>query len=136
MMLLFLVAQLPIELLGDVDCSKNPVVQVEATHCAWRDYQAADAALNAQWKRTLAFAHEKDARFEELPNVSRDKRPSYSTVLLKSQRAWLHSVTPNALAKDIMGVVEQSSQCWSTCVWRGSLGSERLSFVICGGDRI
>ena len=60
-----------------------------ATRCAWRDYQSGDAAMNAQWKRTLAFAREKDARAKELPNVSRDNRPAYSAVPLKSQRAWL-----------------------------------------------
>ena len=88
-MLILLIAQLPVEPLGNVDCSKNPVVQVEATHCAWRDYQSADAQMTVQWKRTLTLAHERDARFKESPSATRDKRLSYSAVLLKSQRAWL-----------------------------------------------
>jgi uncharacterized protein YecT (DUF1311 family) len=88
-MLFLMMAQLPVEPLGEIDCSKNPVVQIEATHCAWRDHQAADAEMNAQWMRTLAYAREKDVRSKEQPDVSRDKRPSYSTVLLKSQRTWL-----------------------------------------------
>ena len=84
MIFLLLLADVP-----NVDCSKHPVVQYEATLCAWRDYKVADSKLNAQWKLTLQLARRKDARFTELPAPARDSRPSYSVVLANSQRAWL-----------------------------------------------
>ena len=88
-MLLLLAAQLPVTDLRHVDCSKNPVIQVEATYCAWRDYQKADAQLNAQWKRTLQFAQQEDASFTQPPAPARDTRASYADALTSAQRAWV-----------------------------------------------
>ena len=55
------------------------------TICASREYEQADAALNAQWTLTAAAMRERDAASQEL----RDKRPGYFEMLLAAQRAWL-----------------------------------------------
>jgi uncharacterized protein YecT (DUF1311 family) len=64
------------------DC-RNAVTQSDMTRCAIRDFEAADAALNTQWKATLAAERNADAR------VEKDGRPSYGDQLLKAQRAWI-----------------------------------------------
>ena len=64
------------------DCA-NAVAQSNMTRCAVRAYETADAALNRQWKTTLATMR----RFDATPE--RDGRPGYADQLLKAQRAWL-----------------------------------------------
>jgi uncharacterized protein YecT (DUF1311 family) len=61
----------------------NPQTQLEMTTCAGQDFQKADAALNAQWKRTAARMKALDV------DPVKDGRPSYSQALLVAQRAWL-----------------------------------------------
>ncbi|RIV84785.1 DUF1311 domain-containing protein [Aurantiacibacter xanthus] len=55
------------------------------TMCAARDYEEADAALNAQWSQTADVMR---ARDRDLDRVY-DDRPGYFETLLAAQRAWL-----------------------------------------------
>ena len=59
--------------------------QRDMNTCASSDFQRADAALNAQWKITVARMKKIDADF----NRSHDNRPGYYDTLLAAQRAWL-----------------------------------------------
>jgi uncharacterized protein YecT (DUF1311 family) len=68
----------------EVDC-ENAMAQPELNACAWQDYERADAALNAQWKLTVARMKEQDRGFDR----TYDKRPGYYDTLLAAQRAWL-----------------------------------------------
>lgn len=63
----------------EVDCSKAET-QMEMNVCAGREYEAADLALNAQWKLTKALMDRVDAERQEKAGVSK---------LVASQRAWL-----------------------------------------------
>lgn len=47
-------------------------------------FQAADAAMNRQWKVTLAYMKDRDAQ-----DISRGGGFDYAAALLASQRAWL-----------------------------------------------
>lgn len=62
----------------------DPVTQTDMNICAQRDYEAADAALNAQWKTVYARMKALDA-----DPGNTDGRPGYAPVLLDGQRAWL-----------------------------------------------
>lgn len=64
-----------------LDCS-NAQTQAEMTECAVNDFDAADKALNAQWKRTRAAMVETDA------NLDADQKGA-EKALLKGQRAWI-----------------------------------------------
>ena len=66
------------------NCEK-PVAQQEMNYCAGQDYEKADAALNAQWKKTAAEMKQRDADLDR----TYDKRPGYFDTLLQAQRAWL-----------------------------------------------
>lgn len=66
----------------DAQCS-NAVTQADMTGCAVREFNAADAAMNRQWKLTLAAMHNAD-RYP-----AQDGRPTYANQLLAAQRAWL-----------------------------------------------
>lgn len=79
LMLLAAVAQEP-----EVDCD-NPQYQVEMNFCAGRDYDAADAELNAQWKVTVAALKARDKDIDR----SYDSQPTHYDTLLAAQRAWL-----------------------------------------------
>lgn len=59
-------------------------VQSELNACAARDYEAADQAMNAQWRVTLARLRADDRR--DGPDRF---GPPTADALLKSQRAWL-----------------------------------------------
>lgn len=63
----------------------DPQVQQEMNWCAAKSYEAADAALNRQWPRTVAAMKERDARLDR----AYDDRPGYFETLLEAQRAWL-----------------------------------------------
>jgi uncharacterized protein YecT (DUF1311 family) len=65
------------------DCA-NAQNQTQMTICAVRDFVQADAALNAQWKRTAALMQKKDATLK-----LRDGRSGYYAVLLAAQQAWI-----------------------------------------------
>ncbi|WP_377296486.1 lysozyme inhibitor LprI family protein [Rhizobium sp. SGZ-381] len=64
-----------------VDCDKAEV-QKELNYCAERDFQAADADLNAQWKATRKVMADFD---RQLGAAERGAEKA----LLKGQRAWL-----------------------------------------------
>ena len=63
---------------------QDPKSQPEMNHCSHLAYEAADAAMNIQWKPLAAKMQERDKDF----GVA-DKRLSYLDALLASQRAWL-----------------------------------------------
>lgn len=63
----------------------NAISQSAMTMCAAEDYKRADAALNAQWKMTLAKAKARDV--ESPPMTASERR--YADGLLDAQRAWI-----------------------------------------------
>jgi uncharacterized protein YecT (DUF1311 family) len=65
----------------EIDCS-NAMAQLEMNHCAWKDFEAADAELNAVWKEARAAAKAMDAEFEE-PMKGAEK------ALIAGQRGWI-----------------------------------------------
>jgi uncharacterized protein YecT (DUF1311 family) len=67
-----------------LDC-RNPMAQQDMNQCAWIDFQRADAALNAQWRRTVAAEREADKSVDR----KYDSQPGYYETLLAAQRAWL-----------------------------------------------
>lgn len=71
-------------LVAAADC-RDPVTQTAMTMCAKADYDHADAAMTAQWKRTLASMRAKDLAIQD----PRSTPPSYADALLQSQRAWI-----------------------------------------------
>jgi uncharacterized protein YecT (DUF1311 family) len=66
---------------NDVNCS-NPASQLEMTLCAERDWQAADAELNAVYKAAMAKMREMDGY---LP----DSLKGAADALRDAQRAWV-----------------------------------------------
>jgi uncharacterized protein YecT (DUF1311 family) len=62
---------------------KDPTTQSDMTRCEIRRFEAADRAMNKQWKATLTLMREYDRTPEG------DGRPGYADQLLKAQRAWL-----------------------------------------------
>lgn len=66
------------------DCD-NPRYQVEMNYCAGEEYEAADAALNAQWQHTAATLKEADTHIDR----SYDSQPTHYETALAAQRAWL-----------------------------------------------
>ena len=63
----------------------DPKGQSELNRCAFEDYHRADAALNAQWKRTIAYQRKLDvANFTD-----QDGMPTWVDALTRSQRAWV-----------------------------------------------
>lgn len=82
-----MIALLPLLLMASepaLDCD-NAMTQMAMNHCAHLDYEAADAALNAQWKITAATMKQRDENFDS----DRDTRSGYFETLLEAQRAWL-----------------------------------------------
>ncbi|WP_077145093.1 lysozyme inhibitor LprI family protein [Sphingopyxis sp. KK2] len=67
-----------------VDC-ENAQYQVEMNFCAGKEYDAADAELNAQWKLTVAALKARDKTIDR----SYDSQPTHYDTLLAAQRAWL-----------------------------------------------
>jgi uncharacterized protein YecT (DUF1311 family) len=63
----------------------DPMSQSEMTQCAAQDFARQDAALNAQWRVTLAKMQGYDRGIDR----SYDKRPTYSASLITAQRAWI-----------------------------------------------
>lgn len=70
----------------DIDC-ENAEVQMELTYCAGKDWEEADAELNAVWKDALAQAQESDQNLKDME--VNDDRPGYVDTLRASQRAWI-----------------------------------------------
>ena len=67
-----------------IDCD-NAMAQFELNACAYKEFERADAAMNAQWKVTSARMKEIDKDFDR----TQDNRPGYFDTLLAAQRAWL-----------------------------------------------
>jgi len=63
----------------------DPGPQQEMNYCAAQDFNKADGALNAQWKKTAAEMKRRDAEWD----AAYDKRPGYFATLLDAQRAWI-----------------------------------------------
>jgi uncharacterized protein YecT (DUF1311 family) len=80
-LLLFLVA-VPAE---SVESCENPMTQLAMNMCAHRDFEKADAAMNAQWRVTMAAMKEADKHIDR----QSDQQPSHAQTLLAAQRAWL-----------------------------------------------
>lgn len=66
-----------------IDC-ENAMTQRDMNVCAHKDYEEADAALNAQWVLTKEAAKDWDEGFKTLNMIARSEE-----ALLASQRAWL-----------------------------------------------
>jgi uncharacterized protein YecT (DUF1311 family) len=65
------------------DC-QQAITQTAMTACAGQAYRRADAALNTQWARTLAFMKKRDVgEPRTTPGIG------YAAALLASQRAWI-----------------------------------------------
>ena len=65
----------------DIDCD-NAMAQSELTQCAYEEWQAQDAALNAHWADAMAVMQAIDA---DLPE---DERGA-ADLLRKGQKAWI-----------------------------------------------
>ena len=68
-----------------VDECADPQTQGQMNVCAARDFAAADAALNEQWRLTAAQMKAHDAQIDR----EHDNQPGYFETLLEGQRAWL-----------------------------------------------
>lgn len=68
-----------------LDC-ENAVTQQDMNRCAGLEYEQADGALNAQWKKTAQVMKQRDA---DHGDAFDDGRDGYFQTLLDSQRAWL-----------------------------------------------
>ena len=67
-----------------LDCT-DPQDQSSMNICAHRDFQAADAAMNAEWRKAAAAEREADKQID----LSYDRQPKHYDTLLAAQRAWL-----------------------------------------------
>ncbi len=63
------------------DCT-DPVTQSDMNICADRDYQDADAELNAAWKEARASADQMDAEYD-------DDLKGAAKALIAAQRSWI-----------------------------------------------
>ena len=71
----------------EIDCSEmDNLPQQAMNYCAARDYEAADAELNAVWKDAIEGAKDAD---KELAEIGDDGRPGYADTLRTAQRAWI-----------------------------------------------
>nr|WP_298100997.1 lysozyme inhibitor LprI family protein [uncultured Shinella sp.] len=68
----------------DIDC-ENAQTQMEMNVCADRDYQKADDALNAAYKKALAAAHETDESLKDMG----ENYVGAVDALKRAQRAWI-----------------------------------------------
>ncbi len=67
-----------------LDC-ENAMTQADMNQCAFNDHKAADAELNAQWKKSAAVMKLRDENFES----EYDMRNGYFETMLEAQRAWI-----------------------------------------------
>jgi uncharacterized protein YecT (DUF1311 family) len=68
-----------------LDCARNDLSQLDMNMCAYRDFERADAAMNAQWRATMAKMKQDDGTIDR----KYDRQPGYADTLLAAQRAWL-----------------------------------------------
>lgn len=69
---------------SEIDCG-NPVTQADMNICAGRDFEAADAELNAAWKKVKAAMAETDRDLRE----TSPELVGAVDALLKGQRGWI-----------------------------------------------
>jgi len=67
---------------GMPDCA-DPQVQSEMNLCAHREWEQADAELNALWPQVRAIMQREDGY------AAQDDQPGYWESLLEAQRAWI-----------------------------------------------
>lgn len=67
----------------------DPKTQQEMNWCAGQDYEASDAAMNAQWRIAREAMKMRDAGFAQQDGRQFDKREGWFASLLESQRGWL-----------------------------------------------
>ncbi len=82
-----MIAMLPLLLMAGepvLDC-ENAMTQMAMNRCAYLDNEAADAALNAQWKITAAAMKQRDTELDR----DYDMRQGHFDTLLAAQRAWM-----------------------------------------------
>jgi uncharacterized protein YecT (DUF1311 family) len=68
-----------------VSTCADPKGQSEQNRCAFEDYHQTDVALNAQWKRSIAYQRMLDAAND----TAQDGMPTWVDALTRSQRAWV-----------------------------------------------
>lgn len=66
----------------------DPQTQSEMNACAQIDFERADAALNAEYRRAIAHARASD-REESGHRIEGDDRPGDEATLREAQRAWV-----------------------------------------------
>lgn len=79
--LLLLCAAAPVFAQDDIDCN-NAMAQQDMNYCAAKDFETADAELNAVWKEAKATAKEMDAAFDEPMKGAEE-------ALIAGQRGWI-----------------------------------------------
>ena len=79
---LLLLAAAPAE--AEETCA-NPQTQLMMNTCSYQDFERADAAMNAQWRLTMAAMK----RYDQTLDRKYDRQPGYAETLLAAQRAWL-----------------------------------------------
>jgi uncharacterized protein YecT (DUF1311 family) len=78
---LVLLAASPVAAQDEIDCN-NAMAQQDMNACAYKDYEAADAELNAVWKEARTAAKDLDAELsEDLKGAEK--------ALLAGQRGWI-----------------------------------------------
>lgn len=87
----------PAAVSDELDCD-DPQYQIEMTLCAGRDFERADAALNAQWAETSVRMRALDAEVDG----EFDKQPGHFETLLEGQRAWLKFRDAQCLSESFM----------------------------------
>lgn len=70
------------------EACEEATTQQEMNLCAAQEFERADAALNAQWRRTRKVIQARDQRMRESDPKSDGRRLSDDS-LLQAQRAWL-----------------------------------------------
>lgn len=81
----------------EIDCD-HAQYQIEMNLCAARDFEASDAALNAQWTQTSTRMKALDTEIDR----EHDKQPGHFETLLEGQRAWLKFRDAQCLSESFM----------------------------------
>jgi uncharacterized protein YecT (DUF1311 family) len=81
----------------DDECG-DPVTTYQMNICTLQEVQAADAALNEQWSRTVAVFR----KFDAAADRQQDRQPGYYATLLEGQQAWLKFRDAQCLSESFM----------------------------------
>jgi uncharacterized protein YecT (DUF1311 family) len=109
-----------------IDCDKDQT-QLAMNICADRDFQAADAKLNKQWKIALARMKDLDVSYDR-DRREGDTSAGYAPTLLESQRAWLkYREAQCAVEGQYMRGGSGEPMMYSTCM--ASLTRNRTAFL-------